>query len=200
MMKKKRVISYGLIILIAAVLGSLFYRFSQPSGNKLSKELKEKAVSNLLGRKAEFSDTTPKGDKIFKGKTITFEYPAKAVVYEYRENSTSTESASLEDFSFDIKEPKLVFNLRVTHKGETKSVEDLPAVRLRESRLYEYKKAQNKLGDVNGVVYTKYANGGEKTGFWIVQDNIFTISVTGSNTEAIEELFKQILSSSEILN
>lgn len=199
-MKKKKLASYSVIVILAAVLGFTFYKFSQPSKTGISDELKEKAVSNLLGRKAEFSDTTPKGDKIFKGKTITFEYPAKAVVYEYRENSTSTESASLEDFSFDIKEPKLVFNLRVSHKGETKSVEDLPAVRLRESRLYEYKKAQNKLGDVNGVVYTKYANGGEKTGFWIAQGNIFTISVTGSNTEAIEELFKQILSSSEILH
>lgn len=196
---KEKVIIYTVVVVAAAGLGILFYRFSQPSGSKFTDEFKEKAVADLLGRKAELSDTTPQGEKIYKGKTISFTYPAQAIIYDYREKSTSSGSAAIEDFSFDIKEPKLVFNVRITDApvGVSNPL-DLPAVRLRETRLYEYKKGQIKLGNAEGIIYTKEANGGEKTGFWIAKGKVISIAITGSDISAVEDLFKTVVSSAEI--
>lgn len=194
---KKRIllIVLTLIILSGAVV---FYILSLPPKDKLTEEFKKKALTDLLGRQVNLTDDTPKGDTEFDGKYISFKYPAKAVIYTFRENSTSSSSGALEDFSFDIKEPKLVFNLRVSSNNTNISdVSDFPAVRLRESRLYEYKKSDFLIGKSRGVAYAKDGQEGEKSGFILNGNEIYSFSVTGSNTDAVSDLFDSVVSSSK---
>lgn len=188
-----------MIFLVIPILGVGFYFLSQPPKEKLSNEFKEKAITQLLGRKAQLDDDSPTGEIEYKGKSITFKYPARALKYEFREKSSSTNSAALDDFSFDIKEPKMVFNLLVLpNSSNLTTIEEYPAVRLRESRLYEYRKSVGNLSTIKGVVYAKEDNGAEKSGFWLVDDKIYSIAITGVDLDAVSVLFDSILASSKI--
>ncbi len=197
-MKRKLYIWVGLLFMPFLVLSFLFYFFSKPSGKPLSDEFKEKAIEKMLGREAVLTDTTPKGEKIYDGKNITFSYPAKAVVYEYREQSSSKDERGLDDFSFDIKSPKLVFNLKVMESRGAQTLSDIPAVKLRQNRSYEYKKENFTLDGIMGESYSKSENGGEKSGFVINNGKTITISITGSDFIEIERLFASIATSSKL--
>ncbi len=160
----------------------------------MSKEFKEEAISKLLGRKAQIeAENVPTGSALYKGEYITFEYPAKATVYDYRSEDVKKNAKFLEDFSFDIKSPKLVFNMKVVEGG--KDLDNLSAVRLREERSYEYKKSEIKIRDTEGVAFYKDGQEAEKSGFFIYSGNTYTFSVTGSNEEELVKLFDAIISS-----
>lgn len=174
--------------------GVAFYIFSQPPQEALSDEFKEEAVTKLLGRKAQLeADNVPTGDTQYKGKYISFKYPARALEYTFRENSTSSESASLEDFSFDLSDPKAVFNMKVVANSRLTDIADYPAVRLREQRGYEYEKSSVMAGSTQGLVFFKKGMSAEKSGFFLKDGRIYTISVTGPNEESVGELFDSIL-------
>ena len=196
---KKKLISFLVIGVLLLIAGILFYVYSQPSNKIMSDEEKQEKVTQLLGRKANLTNETPQGDTDFNGKYITFKYPARALEYNYRENSTSSNSASIEDFSFDITAPKLVFNLQVlTNTAKISSISSYPAVRLRETRLYEYKKANIDLDKITGLTYTKSENGPEKSGFWLSEGKIYSISITGSDINAMEDLFNSVVKSARL--
>lgn len=171
-------------------LGVGFYILSQPPKDTLSKEFKEEAVTKLLGRKAQLEvKNVATGNKEYKGKHISFSYPAKALIYTYRNSSTS---ATLEDFSFDIKSPKIVFNMRVTEVAG--GLEDSPAVRLREVRS-EYEKEELIIDGVAGLAYFKTGQEAEKSGFFMKSGKFYSVSITGSSGEEVEKLFDEIISS-----
>lgn len=184
------------LLLIILLCGVAFYVLSQPPKEKLSEEFKDEAVTRLLGRKAQLSDETLAGDAQFKGKYISFIYPAKALVYKFRENSSSSNSASLEDFSFDLKEPTVTFNLNISKNSSNLSnVSEIPSYRLRELRDHEYKKSQIKVKSVNGVSFLKKENGFEKSAFFLYNNMIYTISVTGIEESSTLALFEKVISS-----
>ncbi len=195
MFRKKKFIVLLVLVIIIIVSLAAFYIISQPPKETLSKEFKEKAITNLLGRKAQLDNTTPTGDAEYKGKYITFKYPAKALIYTYRENSTSSKSANLEDFSFDIKEPKMNFNMAVTKASFGLTVDDIPAVRLRIQRNYEYEKSTFTMDEHEGIVFFKKNNGVEKSGFLIKDGMTFTFNVNGGGEDEVNELFNSIASS-----
>lgn len=173
-----------------AALGVAFYILSQPPKDTLSKEFKEEAVTKLLGRKAQLdAQNVATGNKEYKGKYISFAYPARALTYTYRNSSTS---ATLEDFSFDIKSPKIVFNMRVAEIAG--GLEDYPAVRLREVRS-EYKSTEVTIDGVAGLTYYKTGQEAEKSGFFVLKGKIYTISIMGTSGEVVEKLFDEIISS-----
>lgn len=188
-MKKWILLGFLALIIISGAIA--FYILSQPPKEKLSQEFKEKAVTKLLGRKAQLeAKNIPTGNTEYKGKFINFSYPAKAVIYEYRDNKNS---ANLEDFSFDIKSPKLVFNMTVTSAAA--NLDEIPAVRLRETRGYEYKKEIKKIAGVDGYIYYKSGTDPEKSGFFIGNSKLFTLTVTGVTDEEVGKLFDEIISS-----
>jgi len=193
-MKKK---IFLLCLLLLLILGGVaFYILSQPPKEKLSEEFKDEAVTRLLGRKAQLSNDTPRGDTEYKGKYISFKYPAKALVYKFRENSTSSGSASLEDFSFDLKEPTVTFNLNISRNSSNlNSITDSPAFKLRELRDYEYKKSQIKINNINGVAFSKNENGIERSAFILHNNLIYAISVSGVEESSTALLFEKVISS-----
>ena len=194
---KSKLILFLVASILLLVVAFLFYVYSQPSKEKMSDEFKQKAVTKLLGRKAQLSDDNiPTGDTEFKGKYITFKYPAKALIYKFRENSSSSISASLEDFSFDLKDPNVIFNLKVTrNSANLTNISDIPAVRLRELRDYEYEKSQIDTKKINGVAFFKKINGIEKSAFLLHNNMVYTISVTGVEESSTLALFDKVISS-----
>lgn len=193
---KKKLILLGVLVVIVLTLGALFYLFSQPSGKRLSDEEKKKAIESIMGRKAVMTDTTPKGDTVFDGHDIMFSYPAKAVVYAFREKKIKPEDNPNDDFSFDIKSPKLVFNLTSVPNTDM-MLTDLPAVRLREQRGYEYEKSAPTMDSAKGVAYFKSGRDSEKSGFFIANAKLFTISVTGSDPSEVKNLFDSVVASAK---
>ncbi|MDO8269404.1 MAG: hypothetical protein Q7T54_01900 [Candidatus Levybacteria bacterium] len=186
----KKLVLLVVLVLIIAAGGIAFYILSQPPKEKLSDEFKQKAVTKLLGRKAQLdAQNVATGNKEYEGKYISFSYPAKALIYTYRNSSTG---APLEDFSFDIKSPKIVFNMRVSEIAG--GLEDYPAVRLREVRS-EYKKAKLTIDGVAGLTYYKTGQEAEKSGFFVRKGKMYTISITGTSGEVVEKLFDEIISS-----
>ncbi len=194
-MARGKIIAISVFVLIIVVLGILFYVYSQPSGKKLTQKQKDEAIERLYGRQANTKpDAVPVGNKAYTGKYISFQYPAKAVVYTYREKSTSGNTSSLEDFSFDIQKPKLVFNMTVVKAQDITSALDIPSVRLREQRLPEYDKKIQKIGNAQCLIYSR-KNSAEITAFIVEQGRVYTISVTGSDKDEAESLFSNVLSS-----
>lgn len=174
-----------LIIVCGAVV---FYILSQPPKDKLTEEFKEEAVTKLLGRRAQLeAENVAQGNTEYNGRYISFQYPAKALIYTYRSGSSS---ATLEDFSFDIKSPKLVFNMKVSESGA--ELLDVPAVRLREQRLYEYDKEEITIDNVKGLTYYKRGQQPEKSGFFAAFGRLYTVSVTGVSDRDVARLFDDI--------
>lgn len=193
----KKLLLLLVLVLLLSVLGISFYILSQPPKEKLSEEFKEKAITELLGRKAQLEDNALQGETSYDGKYIKFDYPSKALVYKFRETSTTSTSSTIEDFSFDIKQPKLVFNMTVRpNDSNISSIDDLPAVKLREARIYEYKKSIFEIDRVSGVAYFKKETGAEKSGFVLSTDKVYSFSITGVEAEEVEKLFDRVISTS----
>lgn len=177
-----------MILLTGAII---FIVISQPSSEKFSDKEKEKAIANLLGRKANISpQDEKKGSSRYKGKYIAFDYPAKAIIYEYK-NEDSKLGSDGESFSFDIKNPRVIFNMMSNLTSG--SYLDIPSIRLREERSYEYKKKEVTVSGVKGVTYLKSGPESEKSGFFIKDGRLYTISMTGSDDKTISEMFDQII-------
>jgi hypothetical protein len=151
------------------------------------------AITKLLGRKAQL-DAVPvkEGNTRYNGKYISFEYPAKAIVYALKDPGFASSSALLEDFSFDIKSPRLILNMAVLgNSGRQLTVNDNPGVKLRQNS-GSYKEQLITIDGQEGKVYEKNDEP-EKTAFFLVNDKIYTISVTGSSFEEVVSLADDIL-------
>lgn len=182
------------ILLVVTLAGIGFYILSLPPKEALSKDFKQQALTKLLGRKAQL-DIAPEitGDTHYKGKYITFDYPAKALIYELKDPGFASSSSRLEDFSFDIKAPRLVLNMAVlSNPARQLTVDDNPGVKLRQTQSSSYKEQLVTVDGQKGKVYSK-VDEPEKTAFFLVNDKIYTISVTGSAYDAVVSLSDNIL-------
>lgn len=182
------------VVILIGVLLSLFviFNFSQ---KKLTDQQKEQALTRILGRKPNLSDA-PTGNIEYKGENAAFQYPAKAKIYTYKDPSRAKNSSVLETFSFDIDRPRLVFNFSVAkNEANLGSVEDISGVKLREISSYGYGKFEAKIGKDKGLVFQKSGSKAEKSGFFIINNKIYEISVTGSAIEDVSKLFDEIIDS-----
>lgn len=191
MKKGLAITSFIILVLILAGIG--FYILSLPPKEALSKDFKQQAITKLLGRKAQL-DAVPvkEGNTQYKGKYIAFDYPAKAIIYELKDPGFASSSSRLEDFSFDIKSPRLILNLAVlSNPGRQLTVDDNPGVKLRQNSS-SYKEQLVTIDGQKGKVYSK-EDEPEKTAFFLVNDRIYSISVTGSSFEEVAALADDIL-------
>lgn len=197
----KRWIVLSVLVLMLITGGVIFYILSQPPQETLSKDFKEKAVTKILGRKAELEEAPEKlGNVSYNGKFIQFEYPAKAVIYNLKDPGFASSSSLLEDFSFDIKEPRLVLNLAVLQAGKMTDIANNPGVKLRQSQPGTYSGQQMTVDGETGMVYEGRGETPEKTAFFLVNGHIYTISITGTNFDEVKKLADGILESVKFKN
>lgn len=191
-----------LVILLLILAGGFIYTSLKP--DKLTPEQREEAIGQIMGRKANLNPEIKTGDTHFEGKYATFDYPAAAKIYEYRSTQIKNNDNMLESFSFDMQAPRRVFNYTVEENSSSVGkIEDLPAVNFRKNPANGYKQENIKVGNNTGFAFVKDGSGefmAEKSGFFLVNGNIYTISVTASTKADADSLFKEVLSSMKFTN
>lgn len=190
------VITALVIGLPIVLIGGFILLNSEP--DKLTEKQREEAIDEILGRRANLGDADIKtGDTTFVGKYGSFSYPASAEIYEYKDTETLNNESDLESFSFDMENPRRIFNYSVT-KSNVSSLDDIPSVSFRENSSNGYKVKEEKLADAPGLSFTKDRSGefmAEKTGYFLVDGNLYSISVTASSLEDASKLYGEIIAS-----
>ncbi len=161
----------------------------------LTEQEKLADLTQILGRKPNLTGTTPTGNIEYKGKYASFSYPAAAKIYTYRDLGLKQDKSILETFSFDIQNPRLVFNYAVSQNPNIKSVSDIADVRFRQLPSSGYIQTNISAGGKAGLAFEKQGQQAEKSGFFLVDGKDYSISVTGSNTQDVDSLFNQVLGS-----
>lgn len=193
------------IILVLVVFLIVFiiitFLFLNHSPKNLSNAQKEAAIAKILGRKPNLTNNTKTGDTQYKGKYVSFTYPAAAVIYTQMLNGKPVEQTNLEYFSFDLSSPKLVFSMEVIQVSQSVQVlEDYPGVKLREIENDIYAKKEVSADDKNGLVFERISdNGFEKTAFFYLGGKIFSLTVSGSDQKTGEQLYMKVISSLKFL-
>lgn len=196
-MKKKAVA----VILIGVLILVIYFILTIP-GKSLTDEEKTKALTAILGRKPNLTDSTPKGNKTYKDKYVSFLYPAAASAYNYRDPNIKDDPSVLAIFSFDITNPRLIFNYSViSYTNTVTKVSDIPDARLRQIENNSY--TQNSaLADGNeGLVFQKKdaISGIEKSAYFFVNGKAYSFSIQGYDQKEVDNLYKTILSSTKFL-
>jgi hypothetical protein len=192
-----RVILIILLILVAAICLVVFLVLNH-SAKSLTQAEKEAALTNILGRQPILTNNEPTGTVQYKGKYATFSYPAKAVVYTYKDPNIVKNKSELEMFSFDINNPRLIFNFSVSdNSGSIADAKDISGAIFRENQVNGYSQSELSINGAKGPVFAKQGAQAEKTGFWLVNNKLYTFSVTGSDYEEVVNLFDAITASLE---
>jgi hypothetical protein len=137
----------------------------------------------------------PNGNVWYRGEYASFMYPAKAKIYTFIQPNFKNTTTYLDSFSFDINNPRLILNFAVTKTAIT-AVGDLPDVRFRQEKDQGYTQSELDVSGQKGLAFTKREEQQvEKTGFFVVNNKIYSISVTGSSYPDAVDLFNGIIQS-----
>jgi len=194
---KRRLVVLGVFISVIALVA---YILEKPSVARLSQKEKEAALTKLLGRKVNLNEkNVPKGNVEFRGKYISFWYPKKAIKYEKTDPSFASSSALLDFLSFDIKEPRTIFNMVVVkNDANIQTIDDDPGVMLRRNST-SYKESKIIAGGLEWKVYEKKeSQQSEKTAFLLHKNRLYSIAILCNDIEELQVLFSDILRSVKI--
>lgn len=195
---KKIVIAVLVIIVLVSIIS--VYIFLNRASKIMSQAEKEAAIAKILGRKPNLTDDTPKGDTTYQGKYISFMYPARAKIYTYVDPNFAQNESLLETFSFDIDNPRLIFNFSIVENtGNLPNVSEISGVKLRQDKTRGYKQSEVAADGYNGLFFEKDGSKSEKTGFFLVNNKIYSFSIQSSDSKAVNELFNKIVSSVKFL-
>ena len=194
---KRRLVVLGVFISVIALVA---YILEKPSVARLSQKEKEAALTKLLGRKVNLNEkNVPKGNVELRGKYISFWYPKKAIKYEKTDPSFASSSALLDFLSFDIKEPRTIFNMVVVkNDANIQTIDDDPGVMLRRNST-SYKESKIIAGGLEWKVYEKKeSQQSEKTAFLLHKNRLYSIAILCNDIEELQVLFGDILRSVKI--
>ncbi|MCL6096333.1 MAG: hypothetical protein M1444_01440 [Patescibacteria group bacterium] len=196
----KKFVSIMLIIAIFAGVLLMFYFLNKPL-KEMSRVQKEAAIAKILGRKPNLTDNTKTGVTQYRGKHVSFTYPASGVIYTQKLNGVPIEQTSLEYFSFDLSDPKLIFSMEVIQAaGSVTSLEDYPSVKLRQLQSNIYKQSSTDASGQMGLAFEKTGSSNlEKTGFFFLNGRVYSFSVQGNDLKAIQNLYNKIILSVKFL-
>ena len=193
----KKIIIIGAVFLVA-VLSVVAFFVIDSKPDKLTEKEKEKALTKILGRKAN-TEGEKTGNVSYSGKYASFVYPAKAKVYKYVDPDSKKNKSIVERLSFDIEDPRLILIYTVEQNpNPVGTIEDYPAVKLREDKSSGYVRSGFTVDSERGITFSKSGSGearAEKTSFFLRGNLIYTISITGTNIIDITDLFKLITGS-----
>jgi hypothetical protein len=191
---KKFLLIIFILSLISIAVG-VFLWLNNPV-RMLSENEKEAAIANILGRKPNLTNNTPIGNTQYKDDYLSFNYPKKARIYSYKEPNTANDASYLDLFSFDILDPRLVFNFSVKQSiNKTLNYSDIADVKLRQLSDRGYAQKELQSDGQQGLAFERLGEKAEETGFFIVNNRIFSFSVTGSDPKEVTQLFDSITQS-----
>jgi hypothetical protein len=193
----KKKVFIALVIVAGVIL--LIFLISKP--RPLSEAEKEKALTTILGRTPRLiNSNTVQGEVEYKGKYASFLYPASAKVYKVTVNGKEVNTGALEYFDYDLQSPRINVATEVLQAPEVvKSLDDFPAVRLREQDS-TYHRSQITADNNQGFSFERIVDFSfEKTGFFLVNGRIYTFSATGGDEKSITSLFEKMIGSLKFL-
>lgn len=196
----KKALLFIFVVLLIALSIAAYFILNSP-GKALTDTQKTQALTNILGRKPNLTDSSPKGNSTFNGKFASFSYPASAVIYKYIDSNLAKDPTILETFSFDMSNPRLIFNFSVSENKNVKSISDIPDVRLRQVQSNIYSQNTAFADGVEGLVFQKQDQNGsiEKTAFFFVNGKSYSFSIQGTDLKGVENLYDLILQSTKFL-
>lgn len=197
---KKIVIALLLVVVLIVTL-LVFYILNKPS-KEMSEAEKQAAIAKILGRKPNLTTKNiPTGDIEFKGKYITFMYPAAGIERKQLLNGQVIPYTGLELFIFVLDSPKLTASAEVIESPKNvANINDYPNVRSRQVQANIYNQSDLFAGNIKGLAFSKQDQTGfEKTGFFLLSNKVYSFSVTGADSKAAGELFNKIINSLKFL-
>lgn len=198
MIKRHKKLFIFLIFVGLIVGGVISYIALNATPEKLTDEEREQAVADILGRKPNLNPDVKTGDTSYESEYISFEYPAQAVQYDYVDEGKENNSTEVDSFSFDIENPRLILNYTAVERPDTSSLDDIPAVKLREDTTRGYEKEEVLVDSVTAFSFSKPGGGSikaEKSVFILSGGVLYSISITGSHIDDVDELFEQVINS-----
>lgn len=191
------------LIVVAVIVSIVVFNILNSSSKSLSTLEKETALANILGRKPILNEKEEaKGNIRYKGKYVTFMYPARAKIYVLKVNGEVKEDNwNLDSLNFDLDNPRITTLVTVSSAPlDVTSVTDYPSVKLRQIQSGIYQQKDIMVDHHNGLLFDKQDNTGfEKTAFFYLSNKIYVFSVSGSDLKAIEDLFKKIMETTRFL-
>ena len=186
-----------LLILIGLIIlgGASFYVWEANKPRNLDAQEESQALKTILGRSVRDGKDIKTGNVNYQGKYMSFSYPAQAQIYTLDASQSADAVNRVEYFSFDLYQPRLVFNAFVA-KNTTglKKLDELSGVIFRRSG--SYKERRVAVGDVTGLVFSKDdPSDGEETAFFLSGGFIYTLSATGGALDNIGPVFDGIITS-----
>jgi len=197
LMKKKLLIIVSIVIaLIIVVVFSILNR----STATLSEKEKEQALSKILDRPVVLKEKyIPIGDVAYKGKYMTFLYPASAVKYVQTINGKPIKKSDMEYFNFDMDNPKMYIVIEVTQASFGSRIIDNSGVRMRQVDT-SYKQTKIVADGQNGLAFEKMAdNSFEKTGFFLIGGKLYSFSIQSVDPKGAGDLFTKLILSLKFL-
>jgi hypothetical protein len=184
------------LLIVAVIAGLVAFLILNHSSKSLNEAEKEAALTNILGRQPILNDNTPVGNKQYNGKYASFIYPAKAVIYTYKDPNIVKNKSELDMFSFDISSPRLVLNFAVSDNSSSiADIKDDSGAIYRADKANGYSQSKVAVSGSKGLVFAKAGEHPEKTGFWLFNNRIYTLSITGSDYQEVVNLFDSITAS-----
>jgi hypothetical protein len=178
------------------VTGLIIFLVLNHSAKSLTDAEKEAALVNILGRKPILTNNEATGTVLYNGQYASFSYPAKAIVYTYKDPNIVKNKSELEMFSFDINNPRLIFNFSISdNSGNLADAKDSSGAIFRENQVNGYSQSEVVIGGAKGLVFAKAGEHPEKTGFWLTNNKLYALSVTGSDYQEVVNLFDGITTS-----
>lgn len=162
----------------------------------MSEAEKNAALAKMLGRKPNLTaQAVPTGNVSYKGKYASFMYPAMAKIYTYKDAGELANKTEVDSFAFDIADPRLtVYFLVNQNPTNIANLDEIPAVALREDKSQGYQQAEILIDGQKGLSFTKIdLQQSEKSGFFIVNDKIYSFSVIGSDAKEVINLFANLI-------
>lgn len=199
LMKKIVLIVLFLIIVLA---GFSVFMVLNRSTKPLSEAEKQQALTKILGRKINLTEkVAPQGELQYKGKYVSFVYPASAKQIVPMINGKVQEKSGLDQFSFSFDSPSIYTFIEVIQaNSNVLTLTDYPSVRLRQVQSEIYNQTSIAADNQQGLSFEKHDNSGfEKTAFFFVNGRIYSFSVMGGDLKAVEALFNKIILSVKFL-
>ena len=192
---KKVITTLVLLFIFVLICIFVFIKLSEAPKDTLSKDFKEQALSKLLGRKAQL-DTPQKvlGTTHYDGKFISFDYPKRAIIYKYRDPNQASLDSYLEEFIFDLKDPRITVDVQVlSNNGNIASIGENSGVSLRHSQPWSYTEEDIIVDGQKGKSFTKKDHGTEKTVFFLFHNRIYSLATTGSYFDDVVNYADEII-------
>lgn len=182
----KRALVFGLLLGLGASWAG--YKFLAYARTPFVPRDKQGDLQQVLGREIRNTPTqTPRGETKYRGRYMTFNYPARAWVHEIKQDVPGM----LERVNMEVDIPRLSIVAAAIETKE-KKLEDVPGVKMRRQQPEIYSERQVIVGVEKNPVFSKL-DGTEKTVFVIYHERLYTLSVTGIEADAVEQLWGEIL-------